>query len=451
MRRHSSFLDCGTDRFLALCFVVCLLAAPFVRPGAGTAATVCLDPGHGSLPGSCQPNPADPGAQGLNCVKESLVNLEVALKTKAVLECQGQISVFLTRTDETCVFLDDRPASAEEGGATQFVSIHHDAFDGDTPRTCDGETRGIDITIQGTETYYATTQNPLIVPESRRLAESIQPRLVAAYGYRDRMVKTANYVVLRLASMPAALGEASFISDPAEEILLDPFSFHVDEFTHRQHIEAEAQGYHYGVRDYLNLPICFPTVSAVAEFSGRWDGSAVVLTLRLNARPLDATRLMIIRGGTPVLPGRKLFDLDLEEPANWNLALRDTLSLRRGSVATYRLVAVLSPGRERPVTSIAIEIPPTAAILQQNRPNPFNPSTTIEFSLPSESAATLRVYDVSGRNVITLYDSPKAHPGRHLATWDGRNEAGTAVASGVYFYHLTLDRSTLTKRMVLLR
>jgi len=87
--------------------------------------------------------------------------------------------------------------------------------------------------------------------------------------------------------------------------------------------------------------------------------------------------------------------------------------------------------------------------LEQNFPNPFNPITTVMFSLPTKGEVDLGVYDVSGRLVKTLY-SGVLDQGKHKATWDGSNNAGHAVSSGVYFCKLiTKDRVAETKMVIL--
>jgi hypothetical protein len=86
--------------------------------------------------------------------------------------------------------------------------------------------------------------------------------------------------------------------------------------------------------------------------------------------------------------------------------------------------------------------------LEQNRPNPFNPSTEIVFSLANDGPATLRVYDVRGRLIATLADTDLA-AGPHRMTWDGHDAIGTPVGSGVYFYRLATASGVQTRKMVL--
>ena len=88
--------------------------------------------------------------------------------------------------------------------------------------------------------------------------------------------------------------------------------------------------------------------------------------------------------------------------------------------------------------------------LMPNRPNPFNPTTTIGFSLESRSTVSLKVFDTTGREIRTL-ESRVLIAGSHQVTWDGRNNAGQDVTSGVYFYRLETDNFEKTNKMVLLR
>jgi hypothetical protein len=88
--------------------------------------------------------------------------------------------------------------------------------------------------------------------------------------------------------------------------------------------------------------------------------------------------------------------------------------------------------------------------LNQNYPNPFNPTTMISFSIPVKGQADLSVYDLLGRRVKTLV-SGELPAGQHNIVWDGRDEAGHDVASGVYLYKLEASGVTDAHRMTLLR
>ncbi len=93
---------------------------------------------------------------------------------------------------------------------------------------------------------------------------------------------------------------------------------------------------------------------------------------------------------------------------------------------------------------------PGAALLQQNRPNPFNPRTEIRYELPSATAVELSVFDVAGRKVKTLVSGHQA-AGSHAVLWLGDDVDGRPVASGVYIYRLEGPGVSQSKRMILVR
>gem|GEM_PF-1621179 len=136
-------------------------------------------------------------------------------------------------------------------------------------------------------------------------------------------------------------------------------------------------------------------------------------------------------------------------------------------------IAVDAPGR-RPdtlvvcipygtVTTLDIELWPVASGLAQGQtpslaprlsllsyPNPFNPQTTLTFVVPTAAAVRLAIYDVRGRLVRTLVNK-KDNPGEHTVTWDGRDEGGVQVGSGVYLARLQAGKDMQTRKIVLLK
>ncbi len=93
---------------------------------------------------------------------------------------------------------------------------------------------------------------------------------------------------------------------------------------------------------------------------------------------------------------------------------------------------------------------PQASMLEQNFPNPFNPTTVIRFAVAEPGRVRLAVYDVTGRPVKVLLDEPR-DAGRCETSWDGKDDNGVAVASGVYLYSLETPGYGENKKMVLLR
>jgi spore coat protein CotH len=88
--------------------------------------------------------------------------------------------------------------------------------------------------------------------------------------------------------------------------------------------------------------------------------------------------------------------------------------------------------------------------LDQNHPNPFNPTTNIQFSLPKSAHVKLSIFNVLGQQVKTLIDQTM-NPGMHVVRWDSTNEFGAAVTNSVYFYRLESELGVQTMKMMLLR
>ncbi|MEW5899826.1 MAG: N-acetylmuramoyl-L-alanine amidase, partial [Bacillota bacterium] len=160
---------------------------------------IALDPGHGG---------ADPGAIGGTLgLQEKVINYDVARRAAGLLTAYGA-RVVLTRSGDYEVDLYARPEKANSAGADLFVSIHMNA--------------NTSAQLSGTTTYYArsSANGAERLAKSRRLAEHIQSALVSALRLEDKGVRQADFVVIREAAMPAALIEAAFLSNPAEERLM---------------------------------------------------------------------------------------------------------------------------------------------------------------------------------------------------------------------------------------
>ncbi len=107
--------------------------------------------------------------------------------------------------------------------------------------------------------------------------------------------------------------------------------------------------------------------------------------------------------------------------------------------ATYRYVlsAVRPDGTEIRSPGTRVTLAPIVFSLQQNFPNPFNPVTTIAYDLASAGRVSLVVYDVTGREIVRLVNERKP-AGVYSVAWDGRNSRQQSVASGTYFYKITV-------------
>jgi PKD repeat protein len=130
-------------------------------------------------------------------------------------------------------------------------------------------------------------------------------------------------------------------------------------------------------------------------------------------------------------------------PADWCFTVVDV----QLSGATYDVGAnVVTTGCESgPAAKIAGMTSENHRMLHQNRPNPFNPTTEISFSLPEASQVTLEVYNIMGQRVATLVDS-YLEAGQHTAIWNGSH-----AASGIYLYRLKAGAQVETRKMLLMK
>jgi hypothetical protein len=197
-------------------------------------------------------------------------------------------------------------------------------------------------------------------------------------------------------------------------------------------------------------------VSAIPDTTVMWN-SATVGYRDLNAvfwDPNEGTRLTftIQSNSHPSVLGVTI------DPADSTLDL--TCAPNQGGVVTI-VVRAMDSGLlwvdetfvvtvQGVVTGIPDGRSPAQFALLQNIPNPFNPTTVIRFETAQTASVVLRIYDGSGRLVRTLLDG-ELPASKHEVTWDGRDQHGIAVATGVYFYRLVAGDHRATKRMVLLK
>jgi flagellar hook assembly protein FlgD len=130
----------------------------------------------------------------------------------------------------------------------------------------------------------------------------------------------------------------------------------------------------------------------------------------------------------------------------WTSKVKDASPTIVSNVDTSSVILVRGT-----ITGVALsDLLPKEYALSQNFPNPFNPTTTIRFALPNDAKVSLKVYDMLGREVRTLIDG-NLHVGYQEVMWDGRNNAGIQVASGMYIYRITAGSFVSSKKMLLLK
>jgi murein DD-endopeptidase MepM/ murein hydrolase activator NlpD len=189
-----------------------------------------------------------------------------------------------------------------------------------------------------------------------------------------------------------------------------------------------------------------PTAVAFARTIAIPRGDAIEVQWEVEAdEPIDGFEIHRGQGGVPgevaVTAGR-LLDSQIR-------SFLDT-DVQRGKTYYYSVSAVKPDGTRIRSRSVASSLPAGTTMLSPNVPNPFNPSTTIEYTLAEAGQVRLAVFDARGALVAVLVEGPR-DAGRHTGWWDGLDAGGKPAASGVYFFRLDAGKRTLTRKSVLLK
>lgn len=102
------------------------------------------------------------------------------------------------------------------------------------------------------------------------------------------------------------------------------------------------------------------------------------------------------------------------------------------------------------INQISNEVPESFE-MSQNYPNPFNPSTKIDIKVANTVPVTLKIYDITGREVKTLINNQTMLAGKYKVDWNSVDNNGNFVSSGVYFYRIIAGNYVITKKMMLLK
>ena len=219
-------------------------------------------------------------------------------------------------------------------------------------------------------------------------------------------------------------------NDPQDDLIVVPVSMKVN------HV-------------FLRGPAPGDTLLVGQEFRIRWD-----LEDPGSVQSIDIVRS--VDGGV-TYPHTVVVDIPPEDDYVW------TVSGPMGDECMLKLIAHFVGGEEyediSPGSFIIISDPTgieeehanAALSLAQNFPNPFNPKTEISFTLPRASDIDLQVYDLGGRRVCCLISSEEYSAGAHVVVWNGCDDMGNHLPSGVYLYRLRADDFSETRKMTLLK
>lgn len=198
---------------------------------------------------------------------------------------------------------------------------------------------------------------------------------------------------------------------------------------------------------------------------GDWDNVPVLLE-GLSVMPADRSVHLEWSSDSPELRSWSLERQRWSDESQWDDAVFafvdmsfangdvvwDDKNLEPGARYRYTAVANLLAGGEERFPLGSVDLPPAAWTdkLHGGYPNPFNPSTTLRFEMASAGAARLEVFAIDGRRLRTLVDE-QLEAGLHERIWDGRDNSGRPMASGVYFAQFKRPGLSESKRLVLLK
>ncbi len=421
------------------------------------AANVILDPGHGGT---------DSGATGPSYYEKN-ANLDVGLYARDYLTGVG-VSVGMTRSTDATLTLADRTTIANSGGWERFMSIHENAFD---------------ASVQGTETYC----HPTADSESIDLRNRVQPQLIWAHGYYNRGTKTGDYYVLRNTTMPAILGEGTFIDYTAGWDESARYATNWEDHEGRQGF-AYANGYclHRGITapvygedpdpggdsDSIIVDNIDPEFSvggswSTGTYSGGWDGS-------YRWASVTGTNWAM---WNPNLPDAGEYDVYMWWLAGSNRCndvfvrimstANDSLWVAQtGSGGTWHYLGAYTfdagtagyvslsdrdaTGGDVVIADAVLWIHRGAMGMESTAmpeklqikigPNPFN--TTLGISWQGKDQVDMDIFDTRGKRVATFNDLPE----KGAMLWDAQS-----LPSGIYLVNVRSGEELLTERLVLLK
>lgn len=393
--------------FIILSLILLLPYNP-VPVSAESGKLVVIDAGHGgSKPGAVK-----------NGVKESVVNLSIAKKTKVLLEQYGY-KVIMTRTDDSNVELSERCKIANDAGADIFVSIHNNSVDSPS--------------AEGTEVLFFPTSTG-----GKKLAKLIQEELVASIGLKDRgIVERSDLYVLNNTDMPAVIVEGAFISNPEEAKLLATDSFQ----------QLFAQGVTNGIIRYFGGSVLIKRVWMYPNpFSPNRDGKNDVTSFcySLSQDSRVTIKVFDYKGvvKSVIFNALKKKGRHYE---GWTGTNNSGKILPNGN---YRYEIYVTSGKQKftvkGITAIKNPIPRLSSVWMH--PNPFSPNkdgkkdtTSFCYSIASDAYVTIRVYDHKGE-VRAVINNALRKKGRHYEGWTGTNNLGKVLPKGNYRYNIVATK-----------
>ena len=208
---------------------------------------------------------------------------------------------------------------------------------------------------------------------------------------------------------------------------------------------------------YLSHTACYDTLAPGGTMEDTLTitnaGSSMASDLTFSITENPAQNWVSVSPTTDTLAAGESVDITIALDAN---------GLSTGTYITHLMIACNDPAQPLDSVEVCLEVidpttigedgnglPKTFALLQ-NYPNPFNPTTTIRYQLPRAADVKLEIYNSLGQRIRSLLDS-RIEAGYHQVIWDGRDDFGLQVASGVYLYRIESEHFSKVRKMLLLK
>ena len=199
-----------------------------------------------------------------------------------------------------------------------------------------------------------------------------------------------------------------------------------------------------------------PNYATITSVTGIERFSAAIID-NISGEATDGTGKILAFDLTPgVMPGEGAI-LEVNVEFSQNIQNTSIIMMFTGSAGDQNLSLiepVISEGFGQ-FTGFTMDVSDEFSIpkkfsLYSNYPNPFNPVTTIQYDLESQSMVKLQIFDLKGRLIKTLVNKSQS-PGRYISNWDATDMFGGVVSAGVYLYHIEAGQNSLSKKMILLK
>lgn len=382
---------------------ILLVLAWQALPAGAAAKTVVLDPGHGGK------DPGAVGRSGGTALREADVNLDIALRTEALLKSSG-FGVIMTRRTNVYVTLGSRVNLANKAKADIFVSLHNNS-----------STSGA---AQGTMTFYHSSSEA-----SKQLAEFIHKEVVKRIGRPDKGTKHGEGLyVIRHTIMPAVLVEGAFLSNSTEKSLLSSPSF-------RQKI---AEGVAAGIIQYFEHVRPLPAAhTSPNPFSPDRDGLNDVLGFRYKLdRPARVTVKVFDWRGLVRTVIANTYRGAGYQAEGWT-GTNDRGNVLPDGNYRYTVTALDSLGTLYHSGIVSVRARPIV-FRHWAQPNPISPNfdgdkdaSALYFSLDRRAVIRLTLYNYRGPVRALIKDETFAQ-GRFRRWWTGTTDRGKVLPDGTY-------------------